>query len=223
MDIIDKLRHIFSQPLAGTDAQSLMAPSNRFPGHLTNDSSHARNCSVMILLYQREGEWMVVLMERPSYNGVHSGQVSLPGGKWEPEDKNAWDAAVRETLEEIGVKQPINKIGQLTSIFIPHSDSLVYPMVGYVAEIGEFVPDSFEVAELIEAPVSALYDVANISSFTFQMYDEVIEAPCYKINGHCIWGATAMILSEFLTMVKPYSHWFTAPSPYNAQTVQEYP
>jgi len=221
-DIQTKLQQIFAQPLPGEAAQILMSPSNRFPGGLSNDRSTARNCSVMLLLYQQQGEWRIIFMKRPSYDGVHSGQVSFPGGKWEQQDKDAWDAAVRETIEEIGITKPIVKLGQLTSIYIPHSNSLVYPMVGMVDEIGTLSPDSFEVEQLIEAPLFDFYQPEHLSSFAFKVAGETISAPCYNINGHCIWGATAMIMSEFLCFVKPYANLFIAQPFCNAQTLPEY-
>jgi 8-oxo-dGTP pyrophosphatase MutT (NUDIX family) len=221
-DIQTKLQQIFAQPLPGEAGQILMSPSNRFPGGLSDDRSAARNCSVMLLLYQQQGEWRIIFMKRPSYDGVHSGQVSFPGGKWEQQDKDAWDAAVRETIEEIGITKPIVKLGQLTSIYIPHSNSLVYPMVGMVDEIGILSPDSFEVEQLIEAPLFDFYQAENLGSFTFKVAGETISAPCYNIEGHCIWGATAMIMSEFLCFVKPYSDLFIAQPFCNAQTLPEY-
>jgi len=217
-----KLQQIFTQPLPGEAAQNIMSPSNRFPGGLSNNWSTARNCSVMLLLYQQQGEWRIIFMKRPSYDGVHSGQVSFPGGKWEQQDKDAWDAAVRETIEEIGITNPIVKLGQLTSIYIPHSNSLVYPMVGMVDEIGTLSPDSFEVEQLIEAPLFDFYQAENLGSFTFNVAGETISAPCYNIDGHCIWGATAMIMSEFLCFVKPYANLFIAQPFCNAQTLPEY-
>jgi len=217
-----KLQQIFTQPLPGEAAQNIMSPSNRFPGGLSNNWSTARNCSVMLLLYQQQGEWRIIFMKRPSYDGVHSGQVSFPGGKWEQQDKDAWDAAVRETIEEIGITNPIVKLGQLTSIYIPHSNSLVYPMVGMVDEIGTLSPDSFEVEQLIEAPLFDFYQAENLGSFTFNVAGETISAPCYNIDGHCIWGATAMIMSEFLCFVKPYVNLFIAQPFCNAQTLPEY-
>ena len=200
---IAALRRALQEPLPGEPAHSRMSPDIRYPySDSWPDPTHSRNSSVMIMLYPKAGQWYLPLIKRPSYDGVHSGQVCLPGGKWEPQDAGAWDAALRETAEEAGVADGIERLGGLTPIFIPHSNFMVYPQVGWYANIPVFQPDVYEVETLIEAPLRAFFQPENIKSFTYQVGNRVINAPFYDIDGYRVWGATAMIICEFLDVLE---------------------
>jgi 8-oxo-dGTP pyrophosphatase MutT (NUDIX family) len=197
------LREIFSQPLPGETAQNRMSASSRFTGDQMPDPSTARNSSVLILLYQQLGDWYFPLIKRPTYDGAHSGQISLPGGKWESGDNNAWEAGLRETNEEIGVSEGIQFIGTLTPLYIPNSNFMVYPQVGYISTQPVFKPDFYEVEELVVAPVKDFFNLENRKTFTREIRNYMVTAPFFEIKGHCVWGATAMILSEFFELAGP--------------------
>jgi hypothetical protein len=94
-------------------------------------------------------------------------------------------------------------LGQLTPLYIPHSNFLVYPFVGALNEMPSFKPDPFEVEQVVEIPLDILSNPKTISSIVVGNGDLAFDAPCYLVQGHCIWGATAMILSEFMTVVQP--------------------
>ena len=195
----NSIQDILKHQLPGITAQQRLSPSNRTAQDSKWDLSKVKNSSVLIMLYLKEGEWYFPLIQRASYNGAHSGQVSLPGGKWEPEDNNPWDTAVRETREEIGVKDVIEYIGAITPLYIPFSNYMVYPYIGISNVQHDFHIDTVEVNELIEAPLVDLLNqnYGNLKTFSFYHHQEQVTAPYFDINGYCVWGATAMILSEF--------------------------
>lgn len=188
--------------LPGILAQNKMSPSERpifgtFSGHTL-----VRESSVLILLYIKDNEFYVPFIQRPEYNGAHSAQISLPGGKFEPQDRNLKDTALRETWEEIGVKpDKIKIVGSLTPIFIPNSNFNVTPYVAYLAECPSFTPDAFEVDYIIEAKLSQLIAPETIQSFEKNINGHIIEAPFFNIDNCQIWGATAMIISELKELI----------------------
>jgi 8-oxo-dGTP pyrophosphatase MutT (NUDIX family) len=128
---------------------------------------------------------------------VHSGQISLPGGSQEP-GESLRETALREACEEIGAAcAGVDVIGQLSTIYIPPSNFLVTPTVGYVDRRPDFHCDSREVAELIEVPLSTLFDRDVVKREPWSLRGVTVEVPFYQIGTHKVWGATAMILSEF--------------------------
>ncbi len=190
--------------LPGLEAQLRMAPAHR---HLEIQSRgvgrNAIKSSVLILLYPSEsGEAMVVFILRPEYDGAHSGQISFPGGRHETDDPDMEYTALRETYEEIGVgPEQVEVMGRLTDLFIPPSNFLVCPYVGVTNQRPLFKPDPLEVAAIIEVDLRSFFRLENCLKKTLTFTDGTqIKTPCFSINGHVIWGATAMMLSEFLSM-----------------------
>ena len=201
-NFIQILQERLQGELPGALAQNKMSPSKRptfgtFPKQTTT-----RESSVLILLYIKNNEFYVPFIQRPKYHGAHSAQVSLPGGKFEPQDKNLMDTALRETWEEIGVKpDKIQIVGNLTPIYIPNSNYNVTPYVAYLAECPTFTPDAFEVDYIIEASLSQLIAPETIQSFVKNINGHIIEAPFFNIDNCEIWGATAMIISELKELI----------------------
>jgi 8-oxo-dGTP pyrophosphatase MutT (NUDIX family) len=155
--------------------------------------------SVLVLLYPLDGDAGLVLIQRPDYRGVHGGQISLPGGKYEDGDESLVFTALREAREEIGVNPgTLQVIGRLTEMYIPPSNFMVTPVVAYSARQPKFIPDPKEVAGIIEIRLSQLMDERNRTVKKMKLrYGFSLKVPCYFIDGHVIWGATAMMLSEF--------------------------
>lgn len=202
-EFVDKLGERLSEPLPGREAQVKMAPypvdENRFRENLKNPSKPG---GVMILLYPHNGDIYLPLMKRPTYAGAHSGQVSFPGGKFEQEDLDLRATALRETEEEIGVRsEEVQVIGTLSELFIIASNFKVYPSVGYINERPVFVPDAVEVETVLEVSLSHLRDLSRrgVEQMTFGNY--TIHSPYFNVDGHVVWGATAMMLSEFLDVI----------------------
>jgi hypothetical protein len=144
------------------------------------------------------------LIVKNSYPGVHSSQIAFPGGKVENFDVNLEETALRETHEEIGI--PPNKIKVIrpfTEIYIPPSNFLVYPFLAYSNHELDFTLQKEEVAAIIELPITKFMDDSIIvSKLMNTSYSKNIEVPCFKVDDHYIWGATAMMMSELKEMLK---------------------
>ena len=170
------------------------------------NKDHAVKSSVLILLYpgQKSGSLLFALIQRPEYDGVHSGQISLPGGRFEEEDGDLTRTALRESNEEIGIQpEGVEIIGSLSELYIPPSNFMVYPFIGYTNVRPEFVPDKKEVENIIETDLADLLNDKNIKTKEIKIRNGIkITAPCYEIDGNIIWGATAMILSEFREVIR---------------------
>ncbi|MFA6128116.1 MAG: CoA pyrophosphatase [Bacteroidales bacterium] len=198
--INDKIRHLqecLKGELPGRKAQELMAPSIRPRGSALFDGSNPRSSGVMILLFPTEQGISTVFIVRTA-GGPHGGQISLPGGKQEKSDRDLSKTALRETQEEIGVDpSSILEIGTLTPLYVPHSNFFIQPVIGFVEFHPTFIPDQKEVAGVIEIPLMQLFDPKNRKSMILSAAGAEITAPYYEASGHRIWGATAMIISEF--------------------------
>jgi 8-oxo-dGTP pyrophosphatase MutT (NUDIX family) len=190
--------------LPGTEVQWQMASSDRMvKGFRRLPGNDARIAAVMILLYPYEGSVFTVLMQRPEYDGIHSGQISFPGGKREPSDTSNADTAIREASEETGVDPGvISVIGTLTPLFIPVSNMLVTPIVGWTEEKPLFEHHPEEVVFLIHADLKKLLDPEIVRVKPFRIHDEMINIKYFDYEGNTIWGATAMILHELLVIIR---------------------
>lgn len=204
-NFIQKLTEELENPLPGSDAQKHMAP---MPG--SNDrfnfkkSNEAKLGGVMILLYPDNGKIMFPLTERAKYPGVHSGQISFPGGKYELEDEDLVQTAKRETFEEIGVDMDaIQVIGKLSELYIPPSNFHVYPCIAYLEEKPKFKEETFEVVKIIETDITTLLDDDIAKRNEIQVNEKLrMNVPYFDIYDHIVWGATAMMLNEFKTIIK---------------------
>ena len=194
---LDDIRAALKKPLPGLAAQIRLAPEYRMESLRATPPADARSAGVLILLYPRDGAWHFPLMKRVDDGLVHSGQISLPGGSQEA-GESLQATALREACEEIGAAcADVEVIGQLSTIYIPPSNFLVTPSVGCVDLRPDFQCDPREVAELIEVPLSTLFDRDVVKREPWALRGVTVEVPFYQIGPHKVWGATAMILSEF--------------------------
>jgi 8-oxo-dGTP pyrophosphatase MutT (NUDIX family) len=155
---------------------------------------------VLLLLYPHQDATHLVLTRRRNDLNSHAGQISFPGGRREP-GETAVQAALRETEEEIGVQTGvISVLGELTNIYIPPSDFEVHPFVGWVngGKRPSFMPEPREVAEILEVPLAHLLDPDTREVGPIAVRGATYTVPYYNFNGHKVWGATAIMLSEFL-------------------------
>ncbi len=198
----ENLLHSFSTlKLPGKQYQDLMAPSSRNPENIRHDSSPIPS-AVMILLYPKNNQICIPLIKRPDYNGAHSGQISLPGGKYESNDHTLKNCAIRETQEEIGIEcSPSQIVGSLTPLFVPISNYNITPFIAILQEEPQFTICHNEVKYIIELPLNHILEKKYQSRKNIQI-DKKLIAPTYNINDEQIWGATAMILSEFSEIIK---------------------
>lgn len=205
-EFISLLKNQLEQPLPGEMAQFKMAPVSR----KTRDVAlklhpNPKNSAILVLLYPQNSKIKTVLMERNAYKGVHSKQISFPGGRVESQDKNLMATALREFEEEVGVpQQKITIIGELTQLFIPPSGYLVNPFVGYVDFEPVFIPEEKEVADLIFPTIDELADTENLKTGTFLsgISGIIVKAPYYRLHEKQVWGATAMIISELNAIIE---------------------
>lgn len=203
--LIETLKKRMVHDLPGESAQYLMAPKHRpRTDFYARNKIEPRKGSVLILLYPSDGETCVALTLRNEYDGVHSRQVSFPGGKLEESDGTLEYTALRESKEEIGVDfNKVEIIGKLTDLYIPPSNFLVSPYLAYTNSRPEFVLDSREVAALIEVPVVQFLDEKIKTRKKNQTGSGTeIDVPCYVVNDKIIWGATAMMISEFAELLR---------------------
>jgi len=201
-DFIEKIKIELQKPLPGEAAQIKMAPMvhlNRF----SMDASNARKGGVLLLLSKQKEQLHITLIKRVEDGGAHSGQISFPGGKNEDFDADIVATAKRETHEEVGIApDKIEILGSLSSLYIPVSNYLVFPAVGCIKEQPHFKADPKEVHEILNIPLEYFLSEKYKKTEKISARNYIIDAPCYQINGHTIWGATAMILSEFMEIVK---------------------
>ncbi|MEZ4727683.1 MAG: CoA pyrophosphatase [Caldilineaceae bacterium] len=199
---IEQLAQDLQGPLPGRAAQYRMAPQPR-PGAEPYDQfpADARRGGVLVLFYPVADQPYLPLILRPTYEGVHSGQVGFPGGGQEAGDPDIVATALREAQEEIGIDlAPITVLGQLSPLYVFASNYLVQPTVAWMTQPPRFLIDPREVAELIEMPLSALLDPANYRRETWELRGRVADVPFFHIQTYTIWGATAMMLSELLAL-----------------------
>ena len=159
----------------------------------------------MIILYPFQNAVYTVLTLRPSEFGIHSDQVSFPGGRFEEEDNDLQTTALRETREELGIDpSQLSVAGKLTTVYIPVSNFLVHPFVAVSPKRPQFFLNPYEVREIIETDIRIFSDDKIRGESMFGSGDKKnIEAPFYEVNKHKIWGATAMILSELENILQP--------------------
>jgi len=179
-----------------------MAPTPR-PGttDVSNLEPDCRRAGVLVLLYPCSDETCLILTRRAESVEHHRGQISLPGGGVHA-GETAREAALRETEEELGIPpSALDLLGELTPLYVPPSGFCVYPFVAWMGKRPDFVPNPQEVAEIIEVPVSHLLDPATHREETWAWQDAGRCVPFYAVGEHKVWGATAMILCELLTLM----------------------
>ena len=194
LELTSNLADLLQKPLPGFAAQQKMMPQFRikFPA-----SNNPRNSAVLLLFYPDFDGIKILFIKRTIDDTPHSGQVSFPGGKYEPQDPDFVATALREAHEETGIDtKNVQVIGQLTPLYIPVSNFMVYPVVAYVTEKPAFMPNPREVEYLIEADLCTLFLPQNKGIKQLVRQNIVIDAPFYNASNNIIWGATAMILSE---------------------------
>jgi 8-oxo-dGTP pyrophosphatase MutT (NUDIX family) len=205
-DFLQIVPHLDAVNLPGEAAHNIMVPMERLEitRKLDFEQINPKIAAVMMLFYPKDSIPHLVLIVRNSYKGVHSSQIAFPGGKYEQEDDNFMQTALRETFEEIGIQQDkIEVLKAFTHLYIPPSNFLVYPFLGICREEIVFVPDPSEVAGIIELPLSVfLSDAIVINTEMTTSYAKSIQVPAFKIDDHIVWGATAMMLSELKEVLK---------------------
>jgi 8-oxo-dGTP pyrophosphatase MutT (NUDIX family) len=200
---LEALRRRLREPLPGVPAQMQMAPRPRAPldPSLTMDS--LRPAAALLLVYEQDGHWHIPLTVRGAGLRQHTGQVSLPGGRID-DGETPEDAALREAYEEIGLMpDAVDVLGILTPLPITVSGHLLHPVVGFASHRPQFVIAEQEVARLLEVPLSLLQPslVRWERRLRSHPSSESMDVPFFPIDDVQVWGATAMVLAEFVSLV----------------------
>ncbi len=199
LTIREKIKNALSGKLPGIESHKKMIPKGRSLRPTKGDTKKIKQSSVMMLLYPNENELNVCLIVRPAHMKHHARQIALPGGKMEKHE-TAIETAFRETQEEIGIqKQEIEILGSLTDIYIEVSHFIIHPFVGWMSSTPQFTIDANEVEEAFHFPLMRYKNV--IESVDLETITGKMSVPCIFYKEKIIWGATAMILSEFYDAV----------------------
>lgn len=204
--LVDFFEQKMKGPLPGLPAQLKMEPPHRSNEFQKNpDFNNYRKSAVLIVLWVDQKSLKTVFILRPEYDGFHSNQIAFPGGKSEKSDQSLIHTALREANEEVGIDaETVKVVGSLTPLFIPPSRFMVYPVIGVTKNQPDFKTDPREVEALLMTDISIFQNIENIIKQQFIIRNtQINDIPCYKMGDHLIWGATAMILSELLELIKP--------------------
>jgi 8-oxo-dGTP pyrophosphatase MutT (NUDIX family) len=198
---IARLRASIDRPLPGLDAQAVMAPrpARQWPPGF--DPARARRAAGLVLLYPRDDRAHIVLTLRADFLGRHSGQVSLPGGALDP-GETFEQAALREAHEEVGLEpDTVRTLGALTPLDIQVSGFRLHPILAAMSDRPALRPANAEVARILEVPVSMLMDPSTVVWRSLTREGRRYDVPVFVVDGADVWGATAMVLAEFLALL----------------------
>lgn len=199
----DLLAQRLTSTLPGSAAQRRMEPSLSYGRHTAEPPPDARAAAVLILLYREHDRWHLPLIVRPGTMQLHAGQIGFPGGLIEPGETSDV-AALRELEEELGVSVGgVRLLGRLSPLYLFVTNFSVEPWVGVADELPPLSPNPDEVDEVLHVPLDHLLDPANIDTQLKEHRGLSYQAPHFLWQTHQIWGATSMMLAEFLAVVEP--------------------
>ncbi len=188
--------------LPGENAHRLMLPEGR-ELISTNDPITITQSSVLMLMFPHDGEIHTCLIRRPTGMRNHGGQVAFPGGKFEPSDRDLSETAKRESFEEVGITpNSFEIIGALSPVYVQVSNYKINPFIGWCNESPEFKIDNREVDQLLILPIAKLIHPHTIQSQIVYTTHGTFDVPGFLVESTFIWGATAMIISEFSALFR---------------------
>lgn len=197
---IRALELALTQPLPGRVAHQRMACAQR--QWMPSAGVRPRQSAVLVLFYPSRAGMALLFTLRPSRLTHHGGQVSFPGGGREAEDASLMQTALRETSEELGiVTENVRVLGRMTSLYIPSSQNMVHPFVGWIPRLPALHPDAWEVEEVLSVSLRTLLDPATLDTYVWRNNGRALTVPSYRTANVHIWGATAMMVSELLDVI----------------------
>jgi len=195
-DLKIRFKEALANELPGETAHRRMLPNGRdlYP----IEGSFIKQSSVLILIFPDNGELHTCMIKRPAAMRNHGGQIAFPGGKYEPSDKDLVRTALRESFEEIGTAENmVDIIGSLTPIYVQVSNFTINPFIGWCETIPNFNIDNREVDGFFKIPLKSILDSSTREWRNVITPFGNLEVPGFYIDPLFIWGATAMIISEF--------------------------
>lgn len=198
-NLITNLEPAFEKDLPGRVIQYQMAHQVRqIKMKQLIPPADVRHAAVLALLYPKNQDVYFTLIRRTNH-GTHSGQVAFPGGGVEDQDETLEHTALREAEEEVGIRpEQVQVLGELTELYIPVSNRMVNPFLAYSTVPPKYVIQESEVQYVIEAPLNHLLDAQRIKETDLKVSQgfTLKDVPYFDIDGHVVWGATAMMLNE---------------------------
>lgn len=186
-----------ARPLPGLAAHRRLVPPERRPDLGKAFPNERKVAAVLALLYPMNDRVCCALIRRPSYPGVHGGQIAFPGGQVESEDRDLLHTALREAWEEVGIQaEKVQRPTELTRLYIPPSRYEVVPFLGLSDRRPDFIIQTSEVDELIELPLEELLKPKVYGEVSVHTTRGLLNVPAYQWRDEIIWGATAMIVAE---------------------------
>ena len=199
---ITQLKITINKDIPGADSHQKMRVIYDQSIELPFSKINSTQAAVLILLYLADNEIYFFLTKRTDERKHHKGQISLPGGTQE-ENEKLIDTSLRETQEEIGInKTSISIIGTITPLFVPVTGFMIYPFIGYSLNKLNPKPDPLEVATIFSVNISDLLNKENRTTEQRNIRGYDVQVPYFKLNDYQVWGATSMILSECRDLIK---------------------
>jgi len=197
------LKESLQSELPGVNAHSKMLPPGRRLKTNDDELSSVKMSSVLLLLFPEGEQLYICLTKRPQTMKHHPGQISFPGGKVEKDDTSAEMTALREAREEVGIDHDkIEILGKLSDLYVEVSQFSIQPFLAWADQRPDFLVDFGEVEKLILFPVSDFVANEIISEIELETVTGSLQVKYYPYDGEFIWGATAMILSELIEILK---------------------
>ena len=198
-ELLDRLASLQSM---ATQANQIISYPRPSPQEARQMNPPAKESAVIFPLFMRHNEWHTAFMQRSQGQGVHSGQLSFPGGKLELGETHL-EAALRETDEEVGIEaHQWSVLGELSALYIPPSHFVVQPFLALGPENPTFIINKEEAETIIECPVSYLLQPAIIGrkGIFVSKYNRTFDSGYFDIQGQTLWGATAIMVQEFRSL-----------------------
>lgn len=199
-------QRLLQQELPGKDAHFRMAHAVRKADSVP-DASTTREAAVLITLFEKTpDDWHIIFIRRTAAHeqDKHAGQVAFPGGKKEVTDPDLMYTALREAQEEIAIDLAgIDVLGPLSPLYITVSKFLVHPYLAYSWKTPQLIRQESEIEAILELPLTYFLDPATRQETRIHLTTGIIlnHVPAFMVEGHVIWGATAMILNELIEIL----------------------
>lgn len=205
-DFINFLTGRLNKSLPGRKSQIKMAPRPISGGQMRRMKApdDAHQSSVLVLLFPNEEDNLELTLTLRSRDIDHGGQISFPGGRAE-KGETSEQTALREAHEEIGIcSEGITVVGELSELYVNHSNNRVMPVVGFTDRRPEFRLNPSEVEEIFTVELDSLLMKKNLTVEDWDLRSHTYKVPYWDVHRVPLWGATAMMLSELLDLYREF-------------------